>query len=160
MRVGIGQDVHKFAYGRKLVLGGVDIPHEKGLLGHSDADVLTHAAMDALLGAAGMGDIGIYFPDTDEEYKDISSLKLLEKTHDMIRQKGYEISNMDMTVIAQTPKLSPYRSEMIRNLAISLGVHEDRINVKFTTTEGLGFVGKKDGIEAICIVLLMKGRKE
>ena len=160
MRIGIGQDVHALVTGRKLVLGGIDIPYEKGLLGHSDADVLSHAVCDALLGAAGKGDIGLHFPDTNNTYKGISSLTLLKKTHDIIRQTGYEIANLDTTILAQAPKLAPYREEMIINLAHALGIDTNMINIKFTTTEGLGFIGKKEGIEAVCIALLMEIRKE
>lgn len=146
MRIGIGYDVHKLAKGRNLVIGGVKIPHEKGLLGHSDADVLLHAVMDALLGAAALGDIGKHFPDTDMSYKDISSMELLERVGGLIENELYIISNIDATVIAQTPKLSPYIEKMRENIAEVLKISEGQVNVKATTEEGLGFTGNGEGI--------------
>ena len=151
MRVGMGYDVHKLVEGRDLILGGVKIPHTLGLLGHSDADVLLHAIMDALLGAAALGDIGKHFPDTDPEYKGISSLKLLAHVGELIAQKGYAIENIDATVIAQKPKLRPYIDEMEKNIAKTLGISEDQVNVKATTEEGLGFTGNESGISAQAI---------
>jgi 2-C-methyl-D-erythritol 2,4-cyclodiphosphate synthase len=156
MRIGIGHDVHRLVAGRKLIIGGVDIAFGKGLLGHSDADVLVHAACDALLGAAGLGDIGVHFPDTDETYRDINSLILLEKINEMLRQSGYGIVNIDATVSAQAPKLSVYRAAMIKNFARVLHIGENLINIKFTTTEGLGVVGEGQGIAADCIALIKK----
>lgn len=154
MRVGLGYDVHRLVVGRKLVLGGETIPFEKGLLGHSDADVLTHAVCDALLGAAGLGDIGQHFPDTDPAYKDIYSLELLDRTGRMLRQRNLAIVNLDVTVFAQAPKLAPFRGAICRRLAGVLGVAADRINIKATTTEGLGMIGAGDGIAAMCVALL------
>ncbi|MDO4614236.1 MAG: 2-C-methyl-D-erythritol 2,4-cyclodiphosphate synthase [Lachnospiraceae bacterium] len=153
-RVGTGYDVHKLTEGRKLILGGVEIPYEKGLLGHSDADVLLHAIMDALLGAAGLGDIGLHFPDNDPAYEGISSLKLLKKVGGTLTNKGYYICNIDATVIAQRPKLRPYIDEMRKNIALVLGIPEDRVNVKATTEEGLGFTGSGEGIasQAVCAI--------
>lgn len=154
MRVGMGYDVHKLVEGRKLILGGVDIPYEKGLLGHSDADVLLHAIMDALLGAAALGDIGLHFPDTDEKYKGADSLKLLSHVGELLEENRYYIVNIDATVIAQRPKLRPYIDEMRTNIANTLGLDVDQVNVKATTEEGLGFTGTGEGIssQAICSV--------
>ena len=154
MRVGMGYDVHKLVEGRKLILGGVDIPYEKGLLGHSDADVLLHAIMDALLGAAALGDIGKHFPDTDEKYKGISSLKLLEYVGEFLDEKGFIIENIDATIIAQRPKMRPYIDTMRQNIADTLKIELDQINVKATTEEGLGFTGTGEGIssQAICAI--------
>ena len=154
IRVGTGYDVHRLTGGRKLILGGVDIPYEKGLDGHSDADVMVHALMDALLGAAGLGDIGRHFPDTDPQYKGISSLKLLEIVNQRIHEAGYELGNADVTIIAQRPKLAGYISQMEENLAAVLGADMRQINVKATTTEKLGFTGRGEGIaaEAACII--------
>ena len=154
MRVGSGYDVHRLTEGRKLILGGVDIPYEKGLDGHSDADVMVHALMDALLGAAGLGDIGRHFPDTDPQYKGISSLKLLEIVNQRIHEAGYELGNADVTIIAQKPKLAGYISQMEENLAAVLQADKKQINVKATTTEKLGFTGRGEGIaaEAVCII--------
>lgn len=151
-RVGTGFDVHKFEEGRKLILGGVEIPYDKGLAGHSDADVLVHALMDALLGAAAMGDIGRHFPDTDMQYKGISSLKLLEHVGSLLADEGYTIGNVDVTVIAQAPKIAPHIEEMRDNIAETLKLEKSRINIKGTTTEKLGFTGRKEGIaaEAVC----------
>lgn len=153
-RVGTGFDVHKFEEGRRLILGGVDIEYEKGLAGHSDADVLVHAIMDALLGAAALGDIGRHFPDTDMKYKGISSLKLLEHVGTLLNETGYSIANIDATVIAQAPKIAPYISEMTKNIAETLMLDMSRINIKGTTTERLGFTGRKEGIaaEAVCSI--------
>ena len=154
MRIGHGFDVHAFVEGRKLILGGVEIPYEKGLLGHSDADVLTHALMDAMLGAAGLGDIGKLFPDTDEKYKGISSLVLLEEVKAQIEGRGYRLANADITVICQKPRLRPYIDEMTRKLAQVLAEAENTINIKATTTEKLGFTGRGEGIaaEAVCLL--------
>ena len=148
MRVGTGYDVHRLTAGRDLILGGVKIPHELGLLGHSDADVLLHAVMDALLGAAALGDIGRHFPDTEEQYRGISSMKLLAYVSRLLREKGYRIENIDATVIAQKPKLRPYIAQMEQNMAKVLGVSQSQINVKATTEEGLGFTGSQEGIAA------------
>uniref|UniRef100_UPI003FEF1B16 2-C-methyl-D-erythritol 2,4-cyclodiphosphate synthase n=1 Tax=Roseburia sp. TaxID=2049040 RepID=UPI003FEF1B16 len=152
MRVGMGYDVHKLVEGRDLIIGGVKIPHTLGLLGHSDADVLLHAIMDALLGAAALGDIGKHFPDTDTQYKGISSVKLLEHVAKLIAEKGYVVENIDATIIAQKPKMRPYITEMEQNIAKALGIDESQINVKATTEEGLGFTGTEQGIssQAIC----------
>ena len=154
MRIGHGFDVHAFAEGRKLILGGVEIPYEKGLLGHSDADVLTHALMDAMLGAAGLGDIGKLFPDTDEKYKGISSLVLLEEVKAEVEGRGYRLANADITVICQKPRLRSYIDEMTRKLAQVLAEDENTINIKATTTEKLGFTGRGEGIaaEAVCLL--------
>ena len=152
MRVGMGYDVHKLVEGRDLIVGGVTIPHTLGLLGHSDADVLLHAIMDALLGAAGLGDIGKHFPDTDPAYKGISSVKLLEHVAALIGEKGYVVENIDATIIAQKPKMRPHIPQMEENIAKALHIDVDQINVKATTEEGLGFTGTEQGIssQAIC----------
>lgn len=152
MRMGLGYDVHKLTEGRKLILGGVEIPHTLGLLGHSDADVLVHAIMDALLGAAALGDIGKHFPDTDERYQGISSLKLLLHVRDLVEKEGYFIENIDAVIVAQKPKLRPYIDEMERNIADVLKIEKNRINVKATTEERLGFTGREEGIaaQAVC----------
>ena len=152
MRVGMGYDVHKLTEGRKLILGGVDIPWEKGLLGHSDADVLIHAVMDALLGAAALGDIGKHFPDTDAAYKGASSIKLLEHVGKLLEEKCYMIDNIDATIIAQKPKMRDYIDTMRKNVADTLGIELDQVNIKATTEEGLGFTGSGEGIssQAIC----------
>lgn len=154
MRVGFGYDVHRFSPGRKLILGGVDIPYELGLLGHSDADVLLHAVMDSLLGAAALGDIGKHFPDTEMAYKDADSMLLLKKVASLIKKSGYEIVNLDACIVAQKPKISPYREQMVKNIAKCLNIEENKINVKATTTEKLGFEGRKEGISSHCICLL------
>ena len=154
MRIGHGYDVHRLVEGRKLILGGVDIPHNLGLLGHSDADVLTHAIMDALLGAAALGDIGKLFPDSDAAYKGADSLKLATVVARQIRAAGYEIGNVDATVIAQKPKLAPFVNTMRENLAQALGVSADAISVKATTEEHLGFSGREEGIAAHAVCLL------
>lgn len=150
----MGYDVHRLAEGRKLVLGGVTIEYALGLLGHSDADVLVHAIMDALLGAAALGDIGKHFPDTDEQYKGISSMILLEQVGELIGERGYVIDNIDATIIAQKPKLRPYIEEMEQNIADTLKISKNQINVKATTEEGLGFTGKEEGISAQAVCLL------
>ena len=153
-RIGHGYDVHKLVAGRKLILGGLEIPHETGLLGHSDADVVLHALMDALLGAAALGDIGKHFPDTDDAYKGISSLELLGRVKALLEKDGYLLANADMTVIAQAPKLAPYMQGMRSNIAKTLDVPEGCINVKATTEEHLGFTGRGEGIAAHAVVLL------
>ncbi len=152
MRIGTGYDVHRLTEGRKLILGGVEIPFEKGLLGHSDADVLLHAIMDALLGAACLGDIGRHFPDTDERYLDVSSLLLLKETGALLSEKGFVVNNIDATLIAQKPKLRPYIDEMRRKIAEALILDPDAVNVKATTEEGLGFTGNGEGMaaQAVC----------
>ncbi|HZX21243.1 MAG TPA: 2-C-methyl-D-erythritol 2,4-cyclodiphosphate synthase [Clostridia bacterium] len=157
MRVGIGYDVHRLIEGRKLIIGGVNIPYEKGLLGHSDGDVLLHAIKDSVLGAAALGDIGRYFPDTDKKYKDANSLELLREVGALINSKGYIINNLDTIIIAQMPKMAPYIEEMRNNIASALNTGVDRINIKATTTEGLGFVGLGEGIAAKSIVSIIKG---
>ena len=154
MRIGQGYDVHRLVEGRKLIIGGGDIPYEKGLLGHSDADVLLHAVMDALLGAAALGDIGQHFPDSDERYKGISSIALLKKVGKILQENGYMIENIDSTVIAQRPKLLPYRPQMAENIAAALGIEKEQVSVKATTEEGLGFTGTGEGISAQAIALL------
>ncbi len=154
MRIGTGYDVHKLVEGRKLILGGVEIPYEKGLLGHSDADVLAHAVMDAALGAAALGDIGKHFPDTDDAYKGASSIALMESVREILAKEGYRIVNIDSTVIAQRPKLAAYINMMRKNMASALGIGQDRVSVKATTEEGLGFTGSGDGIaaQAVCLI--------
>ena len=154
MRVGMGYDVHKLVEDRELIVGGVTIPYEKGLLGHSDADVLLHAIMDALLGAAALGDIGKHFPDSDERYKGISSIKLLEHVGALLEEKMYVIENIDATIIAQRPKMLPHIPQMIKNIADTLKINENQVNVKATTEEGLGFTGAGEGIssQAICAI--------
>ena len=154
MRIGMGYDVHKLVEGRELILGGVKIPYEKGLLGHSDADVLIHAVMDALLGAAALGDIGKHFPDTDQAYKGISSVKLLVHVAGLLREHGYEVGNIDATIIAQRPKMAPHIETMRANIAEALGIEVDQINIKATTEEGLGFTGSGEGISSQAICLL------
>ena len=154
MRIGQGYDVHRLVEGRALILGGVTIPYEKGLLGHSDADVLVHAIMDALLGAAALGDIGQHFPDTDPAYDGISSIALLEKVGELLEREGYVIENIDATIIAQRPKLAPYRPQMVENIAAALHLDQQQVGVKATTEEGLGFTGSGDGISSQAITLL------
>lgn len=154
MRIGHGYDVHRLVADRKLILGGVDIPWDKGLLGHSDADVLVHAVMDALLGAAAMGDIGKHFPDTDSAYKDADSLMLLQKVGEKISAAGYAVCNIDATVLAQKPKLAPHISQMVENIACTLGIEPSQVNVKATTEEHLGFTGREEGIAAHAVCLL------
>ena len=156
IRIGHGYDVHAFADNRKCVLGGVDVPCEKGLLGHSDPDVLLHAVSDSLLGAAALGDIGKHFPDTDERYKGADSLKLLKNVCELINSKGYKVVNIDATVIAQMPKLAPFIDQMRCNIAGALGVDVDFVSVRATTEEKLGFTGRKEGISAHCVCLIEK----
>ena len=154
MRVGIGYDIHRLVAGRPLILGGIPITHEKGLLGHSGADVLVHAICDALLGAAGLGDIGLHFPDTDPQYKDISSLELLSKTCQMLVEKEFRILNLDTVIFAEAPKLESYRSEMQYAISKAMGITLEAVNIKATTTEGLGVIGKGEGIGAMCVALI------
>lgn len=156
MRIGLGYDVHRLVPDRKLILGGVTIPYELGLLGHSDADVLLHAIMDSMLGAAALGDIGKHFPDTDERFKGISSIELLKEVNNLITSKGYKIGNIDATIIAQKPKMAPHIPLMIKNIASALSVDIDLINIKATTEEGLGFTGEGAGISSQSICLLLK----
>lgn len=156
LRIGHGYDVHRLTEGRRLILGGVEVPYEKGLLGHSDADVLTHAVMDALLGAAALGDIGKLFPDTDAAYAGISSILLLERVAERLREAGYAVVNLDATILAQAPKLAPYRERMRENLARALSLDTSRVSVKATTEEGLGFTGEGLGIAAHAVALLEK----
>ena len=155
MRVGMGYDVHRLVEDRKLILGGVEIPYEKGLLGHSDADVLLHAIMDALLGAAALGDIGKHFPDTDPAYKGISSIKLLEHVGRLLEEENYVVGNIDATIIAQRPKMAPHIPQMRANVAKALQIEESQVNIKATTEEGLGFTGTGEGIssQAICALI-------
>lgn len=154
MRIGFGYDVHQLVENRKLIIGGVDIPYEKGLLGHSDADVLTHAIMDSILGALALGDIGKHFPDTDMAYKDISSMKLLERVYNIMHDAGYEVGNVDATIAAQEPKLAPYIEDMRKNISRILNTPIENINVKATTTEKLGFVGRQEGISSYSVCLI------
>ena len=154
MRIGQGYDVHRLVEGRALILGGVTIPHEKGLLGHSDADVLTHAVMDALLGAAALGDIGKLFPDTDPAYAGADSVALLRAVTALLGEKGWRVENVDATVIAQRPKLAPYRETMRQNLAAAMGVDVEAVSIKATTEEGLGFTGSGEGMAAMAVALL------
>ena len=154
MRIGQGYDVHRLTEGRKLIIGGVEIPYEKGLDGHSDADVLLHAIMDALLGAAALGDIGLLFPDTDAQFAGADSLKLLQKVKDVLDERGYSICNIDATVIAQEPKLRPYIDSMRQNIAETLKIDVSQVSVKATTEEHLGFTGRKEGIAAQAVVLI------
>ncbi|MBQ3823909.1 MAG: 2-C-methyl-D-erythritol 2,4-cyclodiphosphate synthase [Clostridia bacterium] len=156
IRIGYGYDVHRYAEGRRLVLGGVTVPFEKGLLGHSDADVLIHAVIDALLGAAAAGDIGALFPDTSDEYKDADSRVLLRKTLEVIKAKGYRVSNVDATVICQRPKLAPHILKMRENIAADLGVDAEAVSVKATTEEKLGFTGREEGVAAAAVALIEK----
>jgi 2-C-methyl-D-erythritol 2,4-cyclodiphosphate synthase len=156
MRIGQGFDAHALVTGRKLIIGGVEIPHEKGLAGHSDADVLIHAVCDALLGAAGLGDIGTHFPDTDARYKGIDSRKLLREVAQLLRQKKLRVANVDATIIAQAPKMAPHIAVMRANLASDLGVAPDAVNVKAKTTEKLGFIGRGEGIAAEAVALLVE----
>lgn len=154
MRIGHGYDVHPLVAGRDLILGGVKIPHGKGLHGHSDADVLIHAICDACLGAAGLGDIGRHFPDTDAQYKNIDSRKLLRKVKEAIAERGWKIANVDSTIVAQAPRLAPYIKDMTINIAADLGITQDSVNIKATTTEKLGFAGREEGIAAHAVALL------
>lgn len=156
IRVGTGYDVHRLVEGRRLIIGGVDIPHEKGLLGHSDADVLLHAICDALLGATGLGDIGRHFPDTDNRYKDMSSLKLLGQVKELIEVAGFRVNNIDATVVAERPKISRFIPEMIGNIAVTIGADRAAVNIKATTTEGLGFTGREEGIAAYAVCTIIQ----
>lgn len=156
LRIGHGYDVHRLVEGRKLILGGMEIPWERGLLGHSDADVLTHAVMDALSGAARLGDIGRLFPDTDPAYAGISSLKLLAEVGRLLRERGYGVVNIDATLLAQAPKVGPHRQKMAENMAAALGIGPEQVNIKATTEEGLGFTGVGAGMAAHAVVLLEK----
>ncbi len=155
-RIGNGYDVHRLVEGRKLILGGVEIPHDKGLDGHSDADALCHAICDALLGAVGAGDLGHHFPDTDDQYKGISSLVLLNRVGEVVAERGYKIVNTDATIIAQKPKLAPFIREMKTNLAKTLGIEPDQVNVKATTTEKLGFPGREEGLACDAVAMVEK----
>jgi len=157
IKIGFGYDAHRLAKGRDLILGGVKIPYEKGLLGHSDADVLSHAIGEAILGALSLGDLGKHFPDTDEKYKGISSVKILSMIQGMIQKENARVINIDSTIVAQEPKLSPYIEGMRANLAHVLKINTDQVSVKATTTESLGFTGKKEGISAYAVVLMEKG---
>ena len=159
MKVGIGYDVHKLVENRDLIVGGVKIPHEKGLLGHSDADVLTHAVIDSIFGALGVGDLGKHFPDTDPKYKGADSLKLMTYSYDLMQEMGYEIGNIDCIIIAQAPKMAPHLEKMKENFAEVLHTDASNINIKATTEEGLGFTGKKEGIASQSICLLNKIEK-
>jgi len=155
MRIGFGYDVHKLVKGRPLILGGVKIEYDWGLLGHSDADVLVHAIMDALLGAAGLGDIGKHFPDLDEQFKNISSLILLDKVGELLQNEGYIVNNIDATIVAQKPKLALYIPQMERNIAEILHIEKNRVNIKATTTEGLGFVGTGEGMASFAVATIL-----
>ena len=156
MRSGIGYDVHKLEMGRKLILGGIEIKHDRGLLGHSDADVLLHAITDALLGAAAMGDIGKHFPDTDPQFKDIDSRKLLRATVRILTEKGFKVGNIDVTVIAEAPKLAPYTEAMRKNISADVGIDVSRVNVKASTNEAVGFIGRGEAIAAQAIATLIE----
>ncbi len=160
MRIGFGVDSHRLTEGRKLILGGVDIPYEKGLLGHSDADVLTHSVIDAVLGACALGDIGTHFPDTDAKYKDISSIVLLKKTADIIKKHGFNIENIDATVIIEKPKLAPYSSDMRKNIADALGISVERVSVKAKTNEKMGEIGSGNAAQAMCVALITTNGEE
>jgi len=157
MRIGTGYDVHRLVEGRKLIIGGVDIPHEKGLLGHSDADVLLHAVGDALLGAAGLGDLGRHFPDTDQQFKGISSLKLLGDVGRLLEGKGFRVNNIDATIVAERPKMAPHIAAMTANIAAALRIDVSSVSVKATTTEGLGFAGRGEGIAAYAVCMIIRG---
>jgi 2-C-methyl-D-erythritol 2,4-cyclodiphosphate synthase len=160
MRIGFGYDSHRFAEGRRLIIGGVEVAHEKGLLGHSDADALIHAVVDAILGALGEGDIGAHFPDTDPHLKGISSLVILKRVADLAVQKGYTVNNVDSTVILEKPRLSPSVEEMRRNIAKVLGTESSRVNVKAKTNEKMGFIGRGEGIAAFAVVTLARGEDD
>lgn len=157
MRIGQGFDAHGFAEDRKLILGGVEIEFPRGLLGHSDADVLSHAIVDALLGAAGLGDIGMHFPDTDAAYRNASSIDMLATIAKAVRSMGFRIANIDATVFAQTPKIGPHRASMVEKIAAACEIEPEQVNIKATTTEGLGFIGRKEGIAASAVTLLEEG---
>ncbi|MBQ7201614.1 MAG: 2-C-methyl-D-erythritol 2,4-cyclodiphosphate synthase [Eubacterium sp.] len=154
MRIGQGYDVHRLVEGRKLILGGIEISHTLGLLGHSDADVLSHAITDAILGAAAMGDIGLHFPDTDDRWKGADSIELMKTAYAKVLDKGFEVENIDATVMAEKPKLRPYIDDIRANIAEALGIDLDRVSIKATTEEGLGFTGREEGIAAMAVVLL------
>ncbi len=154
IRVGIGYDLHRLVPSRRLILGGVEVPYDKGLLGHSDADVLTHAICDALLGAAGLGDIGCHFPDSDAAYKDIASLKLLSQTMALVKEKGFSVSNLDATIMAQAPKLAPFIPQIETTLAETIAIPTDCINIKATTTEKMGVIGQNEAMAAMCVTLI------
>lgn len=156
MRIGIGYDAHRLVEGRKLIVGGVNIPFEKGLLGHSDADVLVHAINDALLGAAALGDIGRHFPDTDPKYKDISSLVLMKRVAELLKEEGFGIVNIDSVIIAEKPKFAPYIEKMRENIAFALNIQKEKVSIKATTTEGMGFEGRGEGISAKAVCLIKK----
>jgi 2-C-methyl-D-erythritol 2,4-cyclodiphosphate synthase len=156
IRIGNGYDIHKLVLGRPLILGGTEIPHHLGLLGHSDADVLTHAIMDAMLGALSLGDIGHYFPPSDEKWKGANSLVLLKQVHNLIKSKGWEIVNIDSVIVAEQPKLKPYLSTMIEKLAITLNIEPEKISIKATTNEKLGPVGREEGIASYAVILVNK----
>ena len=160
MRIGTGYDVHRLVEGRKLILGGVEIPHEKGLLGHSDADVLLHAICDSLLGAAGLGDIGRHFPDTAPKYKGISSVMLLTEVSRLLAESGFQVNNIDATIVAERPKMAPHIPSMAANIATAVRVERSVVNVKATTTEGLGFAGRGEGIAAYAACTIRRGPKE
>jgi len=155
MRIGSGYDVHGLVEGRKLILGGVDMPHDKGLLGHSDADVLLHAICDALLGAAGLGDIGRHFPDSAPKFKGISSVVLLEEVRRLILEAGFRVNNIDATIVAERPKMAPHIPQMVANIAAATGIERSMVNVKATTTEGLGFTGRGEGIAAYAVCTIV-----
>lgn len=158
MRIGFGYDVHQMVEGRKMIIGGVEIPSDKGLLGHSDADVLVHAIMDSILGALALGDIGKHFPDTDNKYKDISSIYLLSEVYKLMKEQGYSIGNIDGTIVAQKPKMAPFIESMKEVIAHTLNMSIEDINIKATTTEWLGFVGREEGISSYSVVLLEKDK--
>ncbi|MBQ1508394.1 MAG: 2-C-methyl-D-erythritol 2,4-cyclodiphosphate synthase [Erysipelotrichaceae bacterium] len=159
MRIGQSRDIHKLVEGRKLILGGVEIPYEKGLLGHSDADALLHAVIEAIIGAMGLKDIGTHFPDRDPAYEGISSLILLEKTYEMMKERGYRVGNLDSLIMIEKPKMAPYIDQMRDNIASTLHCDPGRVNVKATRGEGLGFIGRGEGVEADCVVLLEEEEK-
>lgn len=158
MRIGFGYDVHRLVEGRKLILGGVDVPHDKGLLGHSDADVLLHAIIDALIGAAALGDIGRHFPPSDNRYKDISSIELLKRTKELLDEKGFTIGNIDSTIVCEAPRLGVHIPGMVKNIAATLGCDETQVNVKAKTEEGLGFTGTGQGISAYSTALIEESK--
>ncbi len=160
MRIGTGYDVHRLVEGRKLIIGGVDIPHEKGLLGHSDADVLLHAVCDALLGAAGLGDIGKHFPDSDQRYQGISSLTLLADVSRLLKETNFTVNNIDATIVAERPKMAPHIPKMVSHMASAVRVAESAVNIKATTTEGLGFTGRGEGISAYAVCTIVEQQRE
>ncbi|MDD5434804.1 MAG: 2-C-methyl-D-erythritol 2,4-cyclodiphosphate synthase [Nitrospira sp.] len=160
MRIGIGYDIHKFGTGKEVVLGGICIPFDKGLIGHSDADVLLHAICDSMLGAAGEGDIGVHFPDNNPLYRGISSIELLRKTNEIVGSKGYRVSNIDSVLVTERPKVSPYRDTMIKSIAAALEIEPGEVHVKATTNEGLGSIGREEGIAAYAVCLLVSQNGE